>query len=354
MSLLIISTPRLRLREFAAHDAAALAALNSDPEVLRHVLHPEPWSLAKAQQWLAEDDTYERYGFGRWAVTEKDSDELIGHCGLKYRPEQKHVDLGYRFAAKHWGKGYATEAARACLEYGFRELGLRRIVASYIPGNAASLHVLEKLGFQPCGNVAMNGKEFPLLEVFNPYTDVHLLQPLLIETERLQLRELHPGDARVMYALNSDYEVVKYTGDSSQFTSFHDDAKPFFKAYPQRYREQGFGRWAVILKSTGETLGWCGLKRIETGEVDLGYRFFRKHWGKGYATESSLEVLRYGFGKLGLQTIVGRARVENLPSIRVLEKCGMVYEKNFTDHDGECVQLTLDAPSFLHKTKKEA
>ena len=86
-------------------------------------------------------------------------------------------------------------------------------------------------------------------------------------------------------------------------------------------------------------MGWCGLKYLsETNEVDLGYRFMKKFWDKGYATEAALACIEYGFNRLNLQRIVGRALPGNLASIKVLEKCGMKYLYE------EVVQ------GYLHKT----
>ncbi|TND09576.1 MAG: acetyltransferase, ribosomal protein N-acetylase [Bacteroidetes bacterium] len=165
---------------------------------------------------------------------------------------------------------------------------------------------------------------------------------VIVETERLLLREIVAEDAPLLYELNSDPEVVRYTGDPP-FES-PEAAAEFTRNYIAKNSGTGYGRWAVIQKESGEFLGWCGLKILEeTGEVDLGYRFYRKHWGKGYATESALAVLKYGFGKLKLEKIIGRSRVENLPSIHVLEKCGMTFEKYFTDHDGECLTMAIYA-----------
>lgn len=338
--MIIAITQRLVLREFRAADAAPLAAINSDAEVMRFVLHPEPWTLSRAQQFIEEYDLYERYGYGRWAVEEKDSGRLIGWCGLKYRPEQKHVDLGYRFARAHWDKGFATEAGAACLRYGFQQLGLQRIVASYIPGNSASHQVLHKLGFQPCGTVSMGGTAYPLLEKFSDAQPSSFLPPPRMETERLLLRDMHLADTRVLFALNNDPDVVKYTGDKA-FESV-DAAREFFEGKISEYEKAGYGRWSVVLKETGETLGWCGLKFLEEeNETDLGYRFFKRHWGRGYATEAAKACVDHGFNVLKLKRIVARSMKENVASVRTLEKCGMkfVREEEFALHPGAMYEI---------------
>jgi len=151
-------------------------------------------------------------------------------------------------------------------------------------------------------------------------------------TSRLTLRELTPNDAQFAFDLNSDPEVIKYTGDDA-FLSV-DAARTFLENYSD-YKRNGFGRWGVVLKSTGEIIGWCGLKRDrETQEVDLGYRFFRKEWNKGYATEASIACLAIGFDQLNMERIVARANKENPSSYRVMEKLSFTFESDYLD-EGE-------------------
>ena len=94
--------------------------------------------------WFSD---YEKYGYGRLALIEKESQELIGFCGLKYLPEFKKPDLGYRMLPQYWGKGYATESARAALDYGVNSLDMKTIMGLTFPENTSSQKVLKKLGF---------------------------------------------------------------------------------------------------------------------------------------------------------------------------------------------------------------
>lgn len=153
---------------------------------------------------------------------------------------------------------------------------------------------------------------------------------IVLTTKRLILREFETTDAEAMFRLNSNEEVLKYTGDK-QFESI-EKAKQFFKNYPD-YEENGFGRWAVISKETRETLGWCGLKKHPDNSVDVGFRFFQNQWNKGFATEAGQACLEYGFQVLELPQIVANADKENKASIRVLEKIGMTFDKEQT-YDG--------------------
>jgi RimJ/RimL family protein N-acetyltransferase len=146
---LITETERLLLREFTADDALLILQLNSDPRVTRYTGDP-----VRDEQHASEVLThiilpqYSLYGHGRWAVHTRQDGAFIGWCGLKTRPERGEVDLGFRFLASTWGKGYATESAWASLRVGFDKLALPRIVGRAMPENLASLRVLEKCGMR--------------------------------------------------------------------------------------------------------------------------------------------------------------------------------------------------------------
>lgn len=145
----------------------------------------------------------------------------------------------------------------------------------------------------------------------------------ILETERLYLREMHPDDAQNFFDLNLDPEVIQYTGDQP-FGSV-EEAREFLKAY-HHYKRYGLGRWVVIEKTGNAFLGWCGLKYTASlNEHDIGFRFYKKHWNKGFATEAAKACIAFGFEKFQVPVIVGRAMPENKASIKVLEKLGMEF-----------------------------
>lgn len=148
-----------------------------------------------------------------------------------------------------------------------------------------------------------------------------------IQTERLGLRPFQLTDAEAFFLLNNNKEVIQYTGDPSFESVAH--AHAFIAGY-HAYQETGMGRWAVVDRETEAFIGFCGLKKHADGEVDLGYRFYKEVWGKGYATESSLACIDYAFTHLGLPSLIGRVAKQNLASIRVLEKCGFILESEQT------------------------
>lgn len=148
----------------------------------------------------------------------------------------------------------------------------------------------------------------------------------IIETPRLALRQLTTDDAQHFFLLNSDPEVMMYTGDSP-FENVA-EAEKLLRNYDQ-YRKYGIGRWAVINKQDNAFLGFCGLKySADVDEYDIGFRFFRDQWNKGYATESAKACIDYAFGNLNLNMIVGRAMKKNVASIKVLSKIGLSYWKD--------------------------
>jgi RimJ/RimL family protein N-acetyltransferase len=155
---------------------------------------------------------------------------------------------------------------------------------------------------------------------------------IIIETPRLILREFQLSDAEKMYELNSDPEVIKYTGDPP-FKSV-EETRNFLSQYKD-YQRNGYGRWIMTLKETNEPIGWCGLKLNEEGFVDLGFRLFRTYWNNGYASEAAQACLAYGFNTLDMNFIIGRVVSENKASVKALEKLGMKYWKNDICHGFE-------------------
>jgi len=167
----------------------------------------------------------------------------------------------------------------------------------------------------------------------------------IAETKRLILRELNVSDSEEFFRLNADPEVLRFTGDEP-FSSIA-EAESFLKNYGD-YRINGYGRWAVVSKESNAFLGWCGLKLNEEKFIDLGFRFFQKEWGRGYATESARASLEIGFHHLQIEEIIGRASLENRASISVLEKTGMKFWKK-----GSCKGIEnasyyrLNKPDYL-------
>ncbi len=142
----ILETKRLYLREHTEADAENAFILNSDPEVIKYTGDDSFKTIEEAKEFLLKYNHYKTYGFGRWAVIEKLTENYLGWCGLKYSPDLNEFDIGYRLMKKYWHQGYATEAAKACLEIGFKQFNMPAIVGRAMKENTASIKVLEKIG----------------------------------------------------------------------------------------------------------------------------------------------------------------------------------------------------------------
>ncbi len=146
--MIVQTTNRLILREFKEEDAQSLFELNNDPDVLKFTGDKPFQNIQEAKRFIQKYDHYDNYGFGRWAVILKENNEFLGWCGLKYTPEKNEHDIGFRFLKHTWNQGFATEAAIACLDLGFYEFELTKIVGRAMKENQASIRVLEKTGLK--------------------------------------------------------------------------------------------------------------------------------------------------------------------------------------------------------------
>lgn len=165
----ILETERLLFRKFTLEDALLIYQLNLDPEVIRYTFDPIT-DMEHARQVLKKTilPQYELYNHGRWAIHLQSGMEFIGWCGLKAIPDRDEIDLGYRLKKQYWGNGYATEAAKACIQYGFEDLNLSRIIGRAVPENTASLHILEKCGMKYKSTGIVDGHQSVTYKILNP------------------------------------------------------------------------------------------------------------------------------------------------------------------------------------------
>ncbi len=153
-----IETERLLLRELLATDAVAMFEMDSNPEVHRYLGNAPVQSIEEIEKVIQfVRGQYKTNGIGRWAVINKENNEFIGWAGFKYLTEAQNnvqfvYDLGYRFSQKQWGRGYATEASIALMNYAKKEMQLDKVYASAHFENAASNRILQKLGFIKTGD----------------------------------------------------------------------------------------------------------------------------------------------------------------------------------------------------------
>lgn len=154
----ILETPRLILREFRDDDRDALARVLSDPETMRY--YPAAYDRAGVEEWIARNRRrYAEYGYGLWAMMLKSSGELIGDCGVTLQDVDgaNEVEVGYHVRRDCWGQGLATEAARACRDWGFARLPVPRVISLIRPENLPSRRVAEKNGMSIWKKIVWRG-----------------------------------------------------------------------------------------------------------------------------------------------------------------------------------------------------
>lgn len=147
----IIETKRLILRTWSKEDADPYFKINQDPKVIEFLLGP--LTMEKVNDFIhAVNKHQDTHGYTLWAAELKETGELMGFIGLSYTTFKSHftpaVEVGWRLGSQFWGKGYATEGAKACLEYGFKQRGLKEIISFTVPANIRSLRVMEKIGLK--------------------------------------------------------------------------------------------------------------------------------------------------------------------------------------------------------------
>jgi RimJ/RimL family protein N-acetyltransferase len=152
---------------------------------------------------------------------------------------------------------------------------------------------------------------------------------VVLETDRLTLREFTEADVDNLFELNSDPEVMRYItgGNPTPREEIRDNIIPFHLGFYER--SDGLGTWAAQARSTGEFLGWFHFRPGSGEGVELGYRLRRDAWNKGYATEGSRALIRKGFTDLGVDRVFALTMTVNTASRRVLEKAGLTLVRTF-------------------------
>ena len=169
MDPLPLTTARLCIRLLREDDLDGLHRIYGDPEAMRYVgstgrVRSRDQTARNLTQFIADR---ERHGYGLWAADLRESGEMIGMCGLiPVEGTGPDVEVVYVLEQPAWGKGYATEMARACLEAGFGPFGLERIIALAYPENAQSVRVMQKAGMKSAGTMHAHGHDLICYEAF--------------------------------------------------------------------------------------------------------------------------------------------------------------------------------------------
>lgn len=178
-------TERLVLRGWRESDRAPLAAMNADPVVMEH--HVAPWTDEESNAFFDRNRAQlAAQGFGQWVVELRDEAEFAGDVGMTIAtfdaPFTPMPEIGWRLARRHWGHGYATEAARAVMQYGFTELDFDEIVAFTTTTNVRSQRVMQKLGMT---HDPADDFEHPNVPVGHPFRHhvLYRLRPWLLRPD---------------------------------------------------------------------------------------------------------------------------------------------------------------------------
>lgn len=143
----VLETGRLILRMFEPKDLNTAYRLFNDPEVQKYLSPKNRRNLEQVAKLLKNSvGHWKKRGYGLWCVSEKINDEMIGYCGFQKFDKTENVEIVFGYIKESWGKGFATEAANSCFDFGFEKLSFKRIFAVTDPRNTASLRVLEKSG----------------------------------------------------------------------------------------------------------------------------------------------------------------------------------------------------------------
>jgi [ribosomal protein S5]-alanine N-acetyltransferase len=158
---------------------------------------------------------------------------------------------------------------------------------------------------------------------------------LILETDRLILRELKLSDAEAFFAMDSNPKVHQYLWNKP--VQKIEETIEMIEFVRKQYSDNGIGRFAIILKETNEFMGWAGLKfntevvNKKVNFYDIGYRLDEKFWGKGYASEATFAWLKYAFETMNIKTIEASAQTENAASNRILQKIGMQNTEQYLE-----------------------
>lgn len=169
---------------------------------------------------------------------------------------------------------------------------------------------------------------------------------MVLETQRLALREMTQADFSALCKILQDDDVMyAYEGAFS-----NDEVQGWLDRQLERYKEYGFGLWAVVLKETGTMIGQCGVTMQDHNSnkiMEVGYLFQKEHWHQGYASEAAIACKEYAFDKLNAKEVYSIIRDTNIPSQNVAIRNGMTCIKQFIKH-----YRGVDIPHFLFSVKK--
>jgi RimJ/RimL family protein N-acetyltransferase len=253
--------------------------------------------------------------------------EKIAAMAKKQRETKHGMAISYVYTPKEYrNNGYATavvsELSRNILESGKTFCTLFTDLS-----NPVSNSIYQKIGYMPVSDSVSYAFEYS--------------HRIIIETDRLKLRELQPDDRNDLCEILQDKEVMY----AYEHAFSDEEVKKWFDQQIERYHTNGHGLWAVIHKETNAFLGQCGLTIQQAdGEeyLEIGYLFKKEHWRQGYATEAALACKKYAFEVLHAEKVCSIIRDTNISSQNVAKRLGMVKVKEIVKH-----YYNMDMPHYI-------
>ena len=164
---------------------------------------------------------------------------------------------------------------------------------------------------------------------------------MTLETERLTLAPWQAADWTAFRPIATDPEVMRYITGGVPWTD--EQIQSFVGRQLKVYRERGFCRWKLIEKATGELIGFCGVGFwMDSTEPEIGWWLARRWWGRGLATEAAAAALRDAFERVELHRLISVAERENVASIRIMQKLGLTFDREFEAEGCELVRYAME------------
>lgn len=290
---IILETERLYLREFIPEDGKHFFQMNNDSEVIKYTGDPPFTDQDAANTFIKNYDAYSKTGIGRWAIIRRSDKEFLGWCGLKYNTDERVVDIGYRLYRCYWGNGYATESAKATIQYAFQSLRYPFLVAHAHRDNHASHSVIHKCGMTFIKDFLYDELPAKCYRIENPHYNIKEITAK--ETWPVRHPVLRKGrPLKDVYMEADEKESTFHIGIYHKdiiigVASFMEDVSPHFSGIQSRlrgmavlpeYRKLGLARLILqkgeaILKNRGRTLLWFNARLIAVNFYrESGYETF--------------------------------------------------------------------------------
>ena len=354
-----LTTERLIVRDPSSTDFEDWHRLMSDPYTMYYLQNIMTRSAEESRLNLddaiaeAHNPDRKKYFF---TVEDKATGMFIGTVGYtatQTTPVGIIAHAGYFILPEYHGRGYTTEAFREIIRFAFVDGDVFRLETGCFRENGASERVMIKCGMiKEADRKAAAWHDGRMKDRVN----YRLLREewvsrdkgtiFILETKRLILRELTIDDLPATQAIVCDEQTMHaWNGAWSE----EENRKQIHKQI-RGYREEGFGRWAVVLKETGTVIGICGLQRCDTDQdsvLEIGYLFNRAYWHSGYAAEAAIACKQYAFDTLGFDEVFSLVRDTNIASMNVAIRNGMLVRRRYTK-----IYKGVDMPHYVFSVKK--